>query len=221
MRNLSLITLTLVFALIRLLVPSTACGLFYNFDTGLQGWEELNGTVEARDGVLVVSGSDGVAVVPDKDWKGDWADYTVECKMMMETGPDNMGVIIRCASPNTYYIFAIMNGRQQAEFWSRVNGNYTNIENAAFPNELGRWYEVKVVAEGKKFKFYIDGELVIEAEDDSIEKGKPGVRTWSATAHFDDFLVKGKGIPTSPGEPGAAVAPRGKLATLWARLKAR
>lgn len=213
MRNLCLVTLITI----TFLTP--AYGLFYNFEDGNQGWEQINGTMKVEKGELIVSGSDGVAVLPDSDWDDKWTDYSIECKMMMETGPDNMGVLLRYQASDTYYIFSVMNGRQQVEIWSLVAGNYTEEKVTAFENEMGEWYTVKVTAEGENFEMYVNDELIIEWSDDKLETGKAGVRTYASTSHFDDFLVKGEGIPTSPGEPGAAVKSERKLATTWARLK--
>ena len=197
-----------------------AYGLFYSFEDGEQGWEQVNGAMKAEKGELVVSGSDGLAVLPDSDWNDKWSDYSVECKMMMETGPDNMGIVARYQDQGTYYILCIVNGRQQVEFWKRVGGNYSEVQVEAFDNKIGEWYTFKATAEGTDFKAYVNDELILEASDDAIKTGKAGVRTYSATAHFDDFIIKGDGIPSSPGEPGAAVDSQGKLAATWASIKA-
>ena len=197
---------------------NNAYALYYDFEEGDQGWQQINGTCKAEESEYVVTGSDGVGVLPDSDWKDEWTDYTVECKARMEQGPDNMGVIVRYQGPNTYYIFAIMNGRQQAEIWSRVAGTYTDELDIPFPNEMGEDYTIKVVAEGSNFEFYINDELIAEWSDDKLETGKVGVRTYSSVSHFDDFTVSGAGIPRSKGEPGA-VDPVSKLATTWGKIK--
>lgn len=195
--------------------------LFYNFENGDQGWEQINGTMNAEKGVLVVSGSDGVAVLPDADWKQSWTEYTVEAKCSMEQGPDNMGILVRYQDNSTYYIFAIMNGRQQAEVWTRDQGNYTDDGDFQFANDLQTWYTIRIVVADEKFEFYVDDELITEWEDDRLKDGKVGVRTYDSTSNFDDIRIFGPGIPTSPGEPGAAVGPGNKLASTWGTVKSQ
>lgn len=192
---------------------SSAHAIEYNFEDGDQGWEQINGTVIIDKGELIVSGSDGVGVMPDSDWDDAWTDYTVECKMNMATGPDNMGILLNYQAPDTYYIFAIMTGRQQMEIWSRVAGAYTDELDIGFASEIGEDYTFKVVAEGSDFTIYIDDELIGEWSDDKLETGKVGVRTYSSTSHFDDIII------TGPGIPGTAVEPASKLATTWASIK--
>ena len=198
---------------------NSAYALYYDFEEGDQGWQQINGVCRVEKGEYVVTGSDGVGVLPDSDWKDEWTDYTVECEAWMEQGPDNMGVVVRYQGSDTYYIFAIMNGRQQAEIWSRVAGNYTDEVDITFPNELGEKYKIKIVAEGSDFEFHIDDELIAEWSDGKLESGKAGVRTYSSVSHFDNMIVSGTGIPKSKGEPGAAVESAFRLATTWGNIR--
>jgi len=201
-----------------IMLSANASALFYDFEDGDQGWEQINGTCKAENGEYIVTGSDGVGVLPDSDWDNDWADYTIECRAMMEQGPDNMGILARYQGPDTYYIFAIMNGRQQVEIWSRVGGAYTDELDIAFPNDLGEFYAIKVFAEGEDFEVYVDDELIAEWSDSKLEFGKMGIRTYSSVSHFDDILITGPGIPRSLGEPGA-VKPISKLTSTWGDMK--
>ncbi len=102
------------------MISNNAHALYYDFENDEQGWQQINGICKATKGEYVVTGSDGVGVLPDSDWKDSWTDYTAECLARMEQGPDNMGIIVRYQKSDTYYIFAIMNGRQQAEI-TRMN----------------------------------------------------------------------------------------------------
>ena len=202
-----------LWALVSMFILGSAYALDYDFEDDEQGWEQINGTVTADKGKLIVTGADGVAVMPDSDWEDEWTDYTVQSKMNMEQGPDNMGMVLRYQGPDTYYIFAIMNGRQQMEIWSRVGGVYTDELAIAFVNELQTEYIMKVEASGSDFKVYIDGELITEWSDDKLETGKVGFRTYNSVSHFDDLIITGLGIP------GSAVEPALKLATTWGSIK--
>lgn len=213
------VAIVFVFAL----ALTSAHSLYYDFDDGQQGWEQINGQVKAENGVLVVSSSDdddSIAIMPGSDWNDSWTNYTVETKMTIAEGPDNGGLLLRYQAPDTYYIFAIVNGRQRMEIWSRVAGAYTDELDIDFASEIGQDYIVRVVAEGSDFKVYIDDELIAEWSDNKLATGKAGVRTYSSVSHFDHILITGAGIPTSDGEPGtSAVEPASKLAATWANIK--
>ena len=57
----------------------------------------------------------------------------------------------------------------------------------------GQWQELKVEAEGNRFRGYLDGRLVVEAADDAFPAG--GVGLWTkadSVTCFDDFRVTAK-----------------------------
>ncbi len=86
------------------------------------------------------------------------------------------------------------------------------------PIKLNRWIPVKVVANKHLFKFYFNGYLIAQYED---EKAGPGtVRFWTSGAmivHLDDIKIWGPRIPNIGGPHG--VAPEARLATTWGELK--
>jgi hypothetical protein len=202
-----------LYVLVSIFILGNAYALEYDFEDDEQGWEQINGTVTADKGELIVTGDDGVAVMPDSDWNADWTDYTVQCKMNMEQGTGNMGLVLRYQGSNTYYIFCIVSGRQQVEIWSRIGGNYIDELDINFGNELQTDYIMEVEAKGSDFKVYVDDELITEWSDEKLETGKVGVRTNKSISHFDDVLI------TGPGIPGSAVEPVSKLATTWGSIK--
>jgi hypothetical protein len=54
----------------------------------------------------------------------------------------------------------------------------------------GRWQELKVEAEGNRFRGYLDGQLVVEATDEAYAAGGVGVWTKAdSITLFDDFRV--------------------------------
>jgi len=65
----------------------------------------------------------------------------------------------------------------------------------AFQWELDTWYDLKLVAEGNQFRFYVDDELLIDYTDDTYPTGRIGLRSGfgGATVHFDDFSITGHG----------------------------
>ena len=86
-----------------------------------------------------------------------------------------------------------------------------------FQWELGKWYDLKLTAEGDQFWFYVDNQLVIHYTDDTYPKGKVGLSASfnGTTVHFDDFSVTGDDVP----DLDLSVSPEEKLATTWGQVK--
>ena len=66
--------------------------------------------------------------------------------------------------------------------------NRRELASTGFPYEAARYYSLKVENEGPRIKAYIDGKLVLQAEDRELLKGKAGV-TSNIPARFQDFRV--------------------------------
>ena len=103
--------------------------------------------------------------------------------------------------------------RQQAEWWKKIGGQYTEIKTVALKIDTKGWFQIKVIAKGNTFEGYYDGKIVAEIKDKGLRAGKVGARVYGSTAHIDDFDVNGKGI-----EPSSVEA-KGKLTTTWSAIK--
>jgi hypothetical protein len=67
----------------------------------------------------------------------------------------------------------------------------STIRTALLPSE--QWQELKVDAEGNRFRGFLNGQLVVEATDDAYKAG--GVGLWTkadSVTCFDDFRVTAK-----------------------------
>ena len=145
-----------------------------------------------------------------------WTDYTITCKAKLtEPGSfNNVAIAFRVSDDgNDEYMLMLEGGRQQAEWWKKVAGTYTEIK--VIPLEIDKkgWFNVKVVIKGKTFEGHYNGNLINSIEDSSIKSGKAGARIYGCTSHIDDFDVNGPGIPAT------SVESSGKLATAWGKLK--
>ena len=72
----------------------------------------------------------------------------------------------------------------------KVNGVITDLRTYWPQVELGRNYRVAFEVVGNRLRFY-DGERVVEAwdYDNSLSHGRAGVRTYGATADFDNVII--------------------------------
>ncbi len=77
--------------------------------------------------------------------------------------------------------------RQPLETSFRVAA-WHELASVPFPYETTRYYELKVEDDGSTIRAFIDGELILTAEDREIARGKAGV-TANIPARFQDFRV--------------------------------
>jgi hypothetical protein len=152
-----------------------------------------------------------------------WTDYTVSVRTKIvkdqpNTGwTESVGLALRCSSVWNGYAFGLAEEDlvfalyMQNDFWQH------HVVSMPFQWKLNTWYHLKVAAKGDTFKFYVDDELVMDYVDNVHPTGRAGIGvTFTDTvAHFDDFVLTGAEVP----DLDLTVAPKGKIATTWGRLK--
>lgn len=80
--------------------------------------------------------------------------------------------------------------------------------------EMDTWYDVKIEIEGNHWKCYLDGEKLIDYEDDpewAYTSGIIGFEIDCGQAALDDVRIN--------GVDELAIKPKGKLTTTWTELK--
>ena len=60
-----------------------------------------------------------------------------------------------------------------------------------FPYDTTRYYQMRVENDGPRIRAYIDGKLVLEAQDNEIQAGKAGV----IASHPHDFRTSPLPLP--------------------------
>ena len=86
------------------------------------------------------------------------------------------------------------------------------------PIKLNRWIPIRVVANKHLFKFYFNGYLVAQYEDEKAGPGTVQFRTSGAMiVHLDDIKIWGPRIPNIGGPH--SVAPEAHLVTTWGEIK--
>ncbi|HLJ18277.1 MAG TPA: hypothetical protein VKV15_27550 [Bryobacteraceae bacterium] len=124
----------------------------------------------------------------------EWSDSTVEVKVKPLSEGDMQGLVFRYRTNRHYYLFALEGGNKvrlalhlPLEPALRKHG-WKELASAEFPYDTSRYYSLRVENEGPHIRGYIDGKLVLEADDSGILKGKAGVTT-GGPARFQDFHV--------------------------------
>jgi hypothetical protein len=124
----------------------------------------------------------------------EWTSYTVEARIKPLSLDGMAGVVFRYHTNRHYYLFALSGGdtarlalHLPLETALRVR-HWKGLASARFPYDTRRYYQLRVENDGPRIRAYIDGRLVLEAEDGEIPNGKAGLIA-SAPARFQDFAV--------------------------------
>jgi rhamnogalacturonan endolyase len=124
----------------------------------------------------------------------EWADYAVEASVRPLSLDDMAGVVFRYHTNRHYYMFALTGGKRvrlavrlPLEQVFRV-ANWRELGAAEFPYDTSRYYRLRVENEGSKIRAFLDGKLILAADDDELVRGKAGL-TANVPARFRDFRV--------------------------------
>ncbi len=125
----------------------------------------------------------------------EWSDYTVQARVQPLATSDFAGLVFRYHTSHHYYIFALTGGNKAFLAVRQVldkgffEQNWRQLASTTFGYEVAlRYYTLKVENDGPRIRAYVDGKLVLEAEDREILKGKTGVTSGTPT-RFQDFRV--------------------------------
>ena len=147
----------------------------------------------------------------------DWTDYTIEFRAKL-TGGRILGMAFRYTDTNNNYrlnLYDDLDNTNNFYVYLRVAGAFSEVMKVPVGQiDKDEWYTLKIEVVGDSIKAYLDGELQIEAKNGAHSEGGIAFEGETNTiGHFDDLIVEGEGIPSSP------VDARGKLASQWAKIK--
>lgn len=129
-------------------------------------------------------------ITGDEEWTG----YTLEARVKPLSHGDLAGIVFRYETNRNFIVFGLRGGNEavlrrrlpvEQEF--RVSA-WKELGAVKFDHDVRRYYHLKVENSGGRIRAYIDGKLVIEAEESANPKGKAGV-TANMPARFMDFHV--------------------------------
>jgi len=233
-RHLTLTFLTLWAIFATSISFAQAGTLMENFDDGnLDEWDiaKSPGTSwRIENGELIVQTVN--SYIPFLIGEETWTDYTVGVRAkIMEFQPTNghiedailrvrsrlnlSGDLLISQSGYAFGFATVKNNLKQAIAFT-IQGNQNLVEKP-FEWELDTWYDLKVTAEGDRFQFYVNDELVLDYVDGTHPTGKAGfgVAFTKTTVHFDNFFVTGDEV----SGPNFSVFLQAKLTTTWGSMK--
>ncbi len=201
------VSLMLIFCL-------SASALTWKFENQKQmdDWEVINGDWEVKDGKLL--GTQQTTYIGVVAGDVDWKDYLLQIKWEKTAGTYTYLMVRVQKEPLSYYTIEISQNNNVKVF-RRDAGTHTNLFPGKPLADAGvRKYEAEITVEKKDITVVINGEEITTVTDDTYTAGRIGVGGYASSNAFDEVTVEGPGIPS------AAVAPEGKLAAIWANIKA-
>jgi len=181
-------------------------------------WNIENGQLAARFKTVAGIGSTSSICMEPSEWK----DYAVEASVWLTQklgGHMEMGLGLRVDSTaGNGYMFIL----------HYVDNHIQITKNTAFftiekllvkPYELSEntLYRMKCSVVGDHLSFYINDELCAEIDDSRFKRGTFGIYILNVHVIIDDIIITGDDIPDKG--PSQTVDHRGKLATIWGKLR--
>jgi rhamnogalacturonan endolyase len=124
----------------------------------------------------------------------EWGEYTVEVRVKPLSLKEMAGLVFRYHTNRHYYLFSLAGGERvrlamiEPLEKSLRETSWRELAAAPFKYDTTRYYTLKVENQGPRIRAYVDGQLVLEAADREMLKGKTGVLA-STPARFQDFRV--------------------------------
>ncbi len=178
--------------------PAPAGALFASGFDAMDGLTPLQGKWEVAGDTLVNKGGGEHRLV-----MGDtaWTDYETTLRATLNQGK-GYGIYYRADEDKDIsgYVFQYDPGYGKGEFLVRkvISGREsTPIQRIAIPDGYpvyGQAHDIAVSVSGDRHVIRIDGETVMDFQDDSFMSGAVGLRTWGSTnAAFDNISVTAAG----------------------------
>ena len=208
------------FAFILAIQPALAIRYEFDSEKEIADWElGPQATAKVKDGMLelTVAGGQNSGIYFGED---NWSDYRMEVKARKLVGP-YFHLFARVQEPAVdFYFLEISYNSHTTSLFMFSGGAANEITGGPRPERPdskdtkgGDAYTIVFETEGETLRTYIDGKLMVENQDKTYDKGRPGLGGRDSTVLYEYVEINGEGIPPT------AVEPADKLAITWAELK--
>ena len=208
------------FAFILAIQPAVAIRYEFDSEKEIADWElGPQATAKVKDGMLelTVAGGQNSGIYFGED---NWSDYRMEVKARKAAGP-YFHLFARVQEPAVdFYFLEISYNSHTTSLFMFSGGAANEITGGPRPKRPdskdtkgGDAYTIVFETEGETLRTYIDGKLMVENQDKTYDKGRPGLGGRDSTVLYEYVEINGEGIPPT------AVEPADKLAITWAELK--
>jgi hypothetical protein len=101
-------------------------------------------------------------------------------------------VFFRIKDDNNFYRFGIHGDAGVIDLYVCAKGKWIKLDTAPFKPEEGKWYTLRIHADGTKILGYVDGVKVVEVNDRTFLAGGIGIGVLEdeMECEYKDIIVK-------------------------------
>ena len=130
------------------------------------------------------SGAASDAFVGDSSW----SDYYIEADYVpIDVADGGNSVAIRAINAGNCYL-VYMKG-SSVDIIKKIDYKGTTLKSGSFNFTINKTYKIKLLVVGDVIEFYVDGKLILSANDDSLKNGIAGFTTWQSKAQFGNVVI--------------------------------
>ncbi|AYY14490.1 hypothetical protein EF847_19125 [Actinobacteria bacterium YIM 96077] len=173
-----------------------------DFSSGDDAWSTSGGSWSITDEQVYRQGSDdrNARAFAGED---DWQNITAEAEVTPLTGSGSSSLTAllgRVQGTETYYYLTLRNNGR-LEINRLDDGSRTELAGTSLDVRHEQTYTLALEMWFDELTAYVDGEPVLTATDDAFPSGGIGVKTFNATAEFDDVVVTAQEDTEPPAAP--------------------
>lgn len=182
--------------------PSVAAGS-WNFDGDATGGapagaEIFSGSWVVRAEADAPSKPNALCQVGDAEFPaialgtGVYGDVTITMRFKPISGKVDQaaGVISRVQDKDNYYIIRANVLETNVNLYKYAGGRRSGIKDGSAKVAQGQWQELRFEVSGDKLRGFLNGQLVVEANDNTYKAGRVGLWTKAdSVTCFDDVVV--------------------------------
>ena len=154
----------------------------------------------------------------------EWQNYSLSCKAKLvreKNDPATVGLTLYDrGDEDARYLFYVNFTFGTASI-IKSTPNVWFIRNFPFVADIDVWYELKATVNEDLLEFQIDDQVFLSRDLEPFKSGQAGLVVSNAQAQFDDVEITGENVKNGGPARPKAVNLKGKLATMWGRIKSQ
>ncbi len=122
-----------------------------------------------------------------------YRDVTLTARFKSVSGKDDRaaGLIFRVQDKDNYYILRANALENNVNFYKYAGGKRSDLKGGTATITTGQWQELRVEVSGNRFRGFLNGQIVVEATDDTYSAGQVGLWTKAdSVTCFDDLTIE-------------------------------
>lgn len=162
------------------------------FERNLVNWKIADGSFDGSSQFMYTDNvQSGKITLQDQ-----FSNFILEADVMVLDDGGNAGLLFRTGSlgqgPDNYRGYYAGFGSDGSLVLAKADGSYHELGNARMDVQKGKYYHVKVQAQGSSLQVFVDdmGNPKINLQDGSYGGGMVGARVYSTGARFDNFRIQ-------------------------------